>query len=158
MWQSAGQNASKRQGLPGGNIAGASRHPGNNCAATFGVKNKLLALLFLAGIAAFGQVAVGIRIGPPPPPRVIAVRPPAPGPDFAWVDGYWYPVGRRYEWHEGYWTRAPYPSAVWVGPHYEGGRFFAGYWNGDRGRFEHDHRWDHDRDRRDWDRRDHDRH
>lgn len=122
------------------------------------MKHKLLALLILAGAAVFGQVSLGIRIGPPPAPRVVAVRPPAPGPDFAWVDGYWYPVGGHYRWHDGYWTRAPYGGAVWVGPRYEGGQFYAGYWNGERGRFEHDHRWDNDRGRRDWDRRDHDRH
>ena len=24
----------------------------------------------------------------------------APGPDFVWIDGYWYPVNGRYVWHE----------------------------------------------------------
>jgi hypothetical protein len=39
---------------------------------------------------------------------VVAVHPAAPGPGFTWVDGYWYPVGGHYRWHEGYWTRPPY--------------------------------------------------
>jgi hypothetical protein len=118
----------------------------------------LLAGMLLGGAPAFSaQIAVGIRIGPPPHPRVVRVRPVAPGPDYYWVDGYWYPMGRHYRWHAGYWTRAPYAGAVWVGPRYEGGEYYAGYWNGDRGRFEHNHRWDRDRDR-DRDRwRDHDR-
>jgi hypothetical protein len=119
----------------------------------------LLAGMLLAGSPAFSapQVAVGIRIGPPPRPRYVRVRPVAPGPDYYWVDGYWYPVGSRYRWHGGYWTRPPYAGAAWVGPRYEGGQFYAGYWNGDRGRFEHDHRWDRDRRDRDRDRwRDHD--
>jgi len=111
----------------------------------------LLAGTLLAASPGFGaQVSIGIRIGPPPPPRVIRVAPLQPGPDFVWVDGYWYPVGNHYKWHEGYWTRAPYAGARWFAPRYEGGQFFGGYWQGDRGRFEHEHRWDkhHDRDYR----------
>jgi hypothetical protein len=108
----------------------------------------LLGAMLLAGaLVSHAQVSLGIRIGPPPPPRVLAVRPVAPGPDFVWVDGYWYPVGRHYRWHAGYWTRPPYEGAHWVGPHYDGAQFYAGYWDGPRGRFEHDHRWDHDHDR-----------
>lgn len=124
------------------------------------MKMKLLALILLAGGSLFGQVSIGIRIGPPPPPRVVRVLPARPGPDFVWVEGYWYPVGNRYRWHDGYWTRPIYPGGHWIAPRYEGDRYFNGYWDGDRGRREHDHRWDHDRDRdrdRD-DRREHDRH
>jgi len=117
------------------------------------IVKKLPILIFLAVASSFAQVSVGISIGAPPPPRVLRVRPVSPGPDFYWVDGYWYPVGNHYKWHEGYWTRVPYGGARWVVPHYEGGRYFSGYWDGDRGRVEHDHRWD-----RDHDRRDHDRH
>jgi hypothetical protein len=116
------------------------------------MKNRVLALTLLTvggffGQLAFGQISLGIRIGPPPAPRVVAVRPVAPGPDYAWVDGYWYPGGGRYRWHAGYWSRPPYAGAHWVGPHHDGERFYAGYWDGGRGRFEHDHHWDNDRDR-----------
>jgi len=111
-------------------------------------KIPILALLTLWG--AFGaDVSVGINIGPPPPPRVVRVQPRRPGPDFVWVGGYWYPERGRYAWHEGYWTRAPYANAEWIGPRYEGGRFFEGYWNTDHGRFAHDHHWDREHDR-DW--------
>jgi WXXGXW repeat (2 copies) len=117
----------------------------------------LAALLLAGGPVCGAQVSLGIRIGPPPPPPVIHVLPPRPGPEFVWVDGYWYPVGGRYRWHEGYWTRPPYPGARWVPPRHDGYRFFEGYWDGEHGRVEHDHHWDHDRDRRDFDRgRDHD--
>jgi len=123
-----------------------------------GMKKTLLAILLLAGGSSFAQLSVGVRIGPPPPPRVIHARPRAPGPEYFWVDGYWYPAGGRYRWHNGYWTRPPYGGARWIGPRYDGGQFFEGYWEGDRGRFDHDHRWDRDR-ARDFDRdRDHDRH
>ena len=107
----------------------------------------LLALLLTGASAAHSQVSVGIRIGPPPAPRAIRVHPPRPGPDYIWVDGYWYPADGRYRWHEGYWTRPPYDGARWIGPRYEGNQFYEGYWEGDRGRFEHHHDWDRDRDR-----------
>jgi len=109
--------------------------------------------------------SLDVSIGPPPPPRVVYVE-PAPGPEFIWVVGYWYPEGRHYEWHEGYWTRPPYEGARWVPPQHDGNRFFEGYWQGPRGIVQHDHHWDRGRDRdfreRDRDRehdrgRDHDR-
>jgi WXXGXW repeat (2 copies) len=108
----------------------------------------LLGMLVASGAPAFAaQVSFGIRIGAPPPPRVVRVRPVSPGPDYLWVDGYWYPAGGHYRWHTGYWTRPPYEGAHWVAPHHDGQQYFAGYWDGPRGRFEHDHRWDRDHDR-----------
>src|SRR5215472_14912615 len=81
------------------------------------MKAKLLiwAGLLLASTSAFAGVhwSVGIGVGgyyppppvavyaPPPPPPVYYV-PPAPGPGYAWVSGYYYPVGPRYVWHGGY--------------------------------------------------------
>ena len=114
------------------------------------MKTALLAVVLLVAGSAFGaQISLGIRIGPPPPPRVVRVLPPRPGAEFIWIDGYWFAEGRRYKWHDGYWTRPPYSGARWVGPHHDGQQFFAGYWEGERGRLEHDHRWDHDRKNRD---------
>lgn len=131
-------------------------------------KAVLVAAMLLGGVSALAaQVSVGIRIGPPPAPRVVRALPSSPGPGFLWIEGYWYPVGRHYKWHEGYWTRPPYEGARWVGPRHDGEQFHEGYWEGERGRVEHDHRWDHDRDRdrdrghdrddREHDRDDHDR-
>ncbi len=114
------------------------------------MKLKLIGatLLMATGTLFAADFSLGIQIGAPPPPRVLRVRPRAPGPDYAWVDGYWYPVNGRYTWHAGYWSRPPYPGAVWIAPHHDGHRYFEGYWQGDHGRFDHDHRWDrnHDRD------------
>lgn len=117
------------------------------------MKRAILGLaLLMGGSILSAQISVGVRIGPPPPPRVVHAVPRSPGPGYIWVDGYWYADGRRYKWHDGYWSRPPYGGARWVGPHYEGGMFFQGYWEGDRGRTEHDHRWDRDRSNRDYDR------
>jgi WXXGXW repeat (2 copies) len=112
--------------------------------------------ILLIGGSAFAQVSIGIQIGPPPPPRVVVYshRPPRPALDFVWVEGYWYPVGRKYVWHGGYWARPPYAGAHWVAPHHDGRMYFAGRWEGPRDRVEHHRELDRDRDR---DFRDHDR-
>ena len=113
------------------------------------LRTTLLTAILLTGLSLSGeQISVGVRIGPPPPPRVLSVRPPTPGPGFTWIDGYWYPDGHRYRWHDGYWTRPPYDGAAWVMPRHDGTQFFDGYWEGSRGRIAHDHKWDrhHERD------------
>ena len=99
------------------------------------------ALLLTPALPAHAQVSFGIRIGEPPAPRVYRV-PPRPGLDYTWVEGYYYPVGSRYVWHNGYWTRPPYEGAYWVAPYHVGGQYFAGRWEGSRGIVMHDHRWD----------------
>ncbi len=118
------------------------------------MKSKLGVLMLLAAGAVFGQISIGVRIGTPPPVRVLRVQPRSPGMGYAWVEGYWYPVGNRYKWHNGYWTRPPYAGARWVVPHHDGQRYFDGRWEGDRDQINHDHRWDRGRDKkRDYDRR-----
>jgi WXXGXW repeat (2 copies) len=112
------------------------------------ISTIVLAGVLFSGVPAFGaQISIGIQIGAPPRPRVVRVLPRRPGPEFIWIQGYWYPVGRSYRWHEGYWTLPPYVGARWVSPRYDGSFFYVGYWNGPRGRFEHDHHWDHEKDR-----------
>jgi WXXGXW repeat (2 copies) len=101
----------------------------------------VLALLLGPASAAQAQINVGIRIGPPPAPRDYRV-PPQPGPDYLWVEGYQYPQGSHYVWHNGYWTRPPYAGAYWVAPYHVNGQYFAGRWEGSRGNVAHDHRWD----------------
>ena len=111
---------------------------------------KLLVCMALAAGMSWAAIGLGITIGPPPPAPVYAV-PANPGPGYLWVQGYWYPVRGRYVWHRGYWTRPPYAGAYWVAPRYDGRVFYGGYWDGPRGRFEHNHRWDRERNR-DWNR------
>ena len=104
------------------------------------------AVLLLPASAAHAQISFGIRIGEPPAPRAYRV-PPRPGPEYVWVEGYNYPEGGRYKWHDGYWTRPPYEGAYWVEPYHQNGQYFQGHWEGSRGNMMHDHRWDRGRDR-----------
>ncbi|MEP7367552.1 MAG: hypothetical protein ABI972_30195 [Acidobacteriota bacterium] len=113
---------------------------------------KLLAMMLLVGGSVFGQISVGIRIGSPPAPRVVRVRPNSPGPGYLWVDGYWYPANNRYVWHPGYYSRPPYEGAMWVSPRYESQMFYGGYWSGNDRQFQHDHHWDKDKKNRDYNR------
>ena len=110
------------------------------------MKTKLLLLgLLLAGTATFAQARVffgfgfGYPVVAPPvvayaPPPVVAYAPPPyypayyPAASYAWVGGYYYPVGARWAWRAGYWARRPFAGAVWVAPRYSGGRWFAGRW------------------------------
>jgi hypothetical protein len=104
------------------------------------MKFKLFALLLLAGTSMFAgpRVFFGVGVGyapapvvtyaPPPPPPVYYAPPVAPGPGYAWVGGYYAPVGPRWAWHTGYWARRPFAGAAWVGPRYSRGRYWGGYW------------------------------
>ena len=111
------------------------------------MKTKLIGLMWLAAGAMFAQVSIGVRIGAPPPVRVLRVQPRSPGAGYSWIAGYWYPVGNHYKWHNGYWTRPAFSGARWVEPRHDGQQYYQGYWDGDRGRIDHDHRWDREGDR-----------
>ena len=99
------------------------------------------AVLLLPASAARAQVSFGIHIGEPPAPRAYVVA-PRPGPDYVWVEGYNYPEGGHYRWHDGYWTRPPYEGAYWVEPYHVGGQYYTGRWEGNGRVVVHDHRWD----------------
>jgi hypothetical protein len=103
------------------------------------------ALLLFLSTSAPAQVSIDVQIGQPPPPPQAYRVPAAPGPDYVWVEGYWYPQGKRYVWHNGYWTHPPYAGAYWVAPYYERGHYYAGRWEGERGNVYHNHKWDHDK-------------
>ena len=59
------------------------------------MKNFIRATLLVATLLAMAraseaQVAVGIVIGAPPPPRVAVIFPERPEPASVWIEGYWY--------------------------------------------------------------------
>jgi len=105
-------------------------------------------VLLVPAVAVQAQVSFGIHIGEPPAPLAYRV-PNRPGPDYVWVEGYQYPQGSRYQWHDGYWTRPPYEGAYWVAPYYSDGMYYSGQWEGSRGNFGHNHGWDRGKQRDD---------
>jgi hypothetical protein len=68
----------------------------------------------------------------PPPPVRVETRGFAPGPGYAWVDGYWGYNRGGYAWTPGYYARPPRAGAVWVAPRWQsrGGRYYMsrGHW------------------------------
>ena len=113
------------------------------------MKMKLFTLVLLAACSLFAEShwSIGIGIGtpysaPPPPPPVVTYTPPCPGPGYRWVPGYYYPVGGRFAWHAGFWSRPPYAGAYWIAPRYYEHRYYPGYWE------RRDRRWDRDDDGR----------
>jgi hypothetical protein len=101
-------------------------------------------------LATMAEAQVGIYIGRTPPPIRYEARPPLPGPDYAWIDGYWQPYGNSYRWVGGRYDRRPYEGAYWSHPHYDhyqqGWAVHEGHWDReDHGGHHDDH---HDGNRR----------
>ena len=101
------------------------------------MKTKLLGLFLLAGSSMFAgtRVFFGIGVGgpryyapPPPPPAVYYASPVAPGQNYAWVNGYYYPERPGWGWRSGYWAPRPFAGAYWAAPRYYGHRYYPGYW------------------------------
>ncbi len=101
------------------------------------MKSKFLALFLLTASSVFGaRLFVGVGFGGgyaypgyyPAPPPIPAYYAPVARPGFAWVGGYYAPVGPRYVWNTGYYARPPFVGARWYGPRYYGGRYYGGYW------------------------------
>lgn len=114
------------------------------------MKTKLMMTVLLAGGALFAQprVSIGIGIGGYGAGRYastapyVEARPPCPGPDYNWVDGYW-DQNRGHNWVAGYWTRPAFHSGYREQSRYNHDRFDRdrdrdrGYRQDDRGRNEY---------------------
>ena len=93
----------------------------------------LVALVFLVTPSfSPAQVAVVVRIGPPPLP--VYDQPICPGEGYLWTPGYWAwdPDGEDYYWVPGTWVMAPEPGLLWTPGYWtwdDGGyRWYPGYW------------------------------
>lgn len=87
------------------------------------------ALLIAPASVAQAQITFGIHIGEPPAPRAYRV-PRQTGPEYVWIEGYWYPQANHYKWRDGHWARPPYKGAYWVEPYHVRGDYYAGRWEG----------------------------
>jgi hypothetical protein len=125
------------------------------------VRWLLFAILLISfSAAAYAQVFVSVRIGPPALP--VYAQPICPGPGYIWTPGYWAwndddgyywvpgtwvvaPVGMLwtpgywgwndgfYIWHAGYWgPHIGFYGGINYGFGYTGVGFAGGYWRGDR--------------------------
>ncbi|MFT3830171.1 MAG: YXWGXW repeat-containing protein [Opitutaceae bacterium] len=69
----------------------------------------------------------------PPPIRIERHRPPRPGFEFVWIDGYWGWHGGRHVWIGGHWDRPPHGHHHWRQPRWEhrggGYVFIQGRWD-----------------------------
>lgn len=67
-----------------------------------------------------------------PPRSVKEQRPPSPGPEYLWIDGYQNWNGTAYSWQPGHWERPPHEHAIWMAPRWQrrgGGYVFTpGWW------------------------------
>jgi hypothetical protein len=111
--------------------------------------NWLLGAAFAVALVvpASAQISVYIRSGPPP--IRYEQRTESPGPGYTWVDGYWAPNGRHYQWVSGRWQQPPYEGAHWNHPHYDhykqGWQLHEGHWtheNNDNGHDQGDRQGD----------------
>src|SRR5260370_29772708 len=66
----------------------------------------------LAVTSVEARTRIYVQIGPPPivAERVVV----APGPGYAWQDGYYRWTGAQYVWARGLWARRPYGHARWI--------------------------------------------
>ncbi len=86
------------------------------------------ALLFAGSNHASAQVGVVIRVGTPPPPRVVEHPWARPYRDAVWIDGHHEWINGRWVWVGGYYAYPPRRGAVWVGGYWRHGYWHQGYW------------------------------
>jgi len=93
----------------------------------------LVALVFLVtSLFSSAQVAVVVRIGPPPLP--VYDQPICPDEGYLWTPGYWAwdPDEEEYYWVPGTWVMAPEPGLLWTPGYWawddSGYRWYPGYW------------------------------
>ena len=100
------------------------------------IRRLLLSALMLSAVMSTActssRAGVGVRFGPPPPPRYGVVG-YAPVRGMVWCDGFWDRGPGGWQWVAGSWQRPPRVGVRWVPGHWapvRGGsyRFRAGYW------------------------------
>lgn len=85
-----------------------------------------------------GSETFGARTDPTimeaPPPKLRAeTKPPAPGPLYFWVAGYYMPVKGQWTWVSGKWSMPPTVESVWIMGTYDAAtkHWSEGHWQPD---------------------------
>jgi hypothetical protein len=76
-------------------------------------RSLLLGTVLASGLAVSASAA-DVFVSIKPPRAVVEHRPPAPGREYVWVNGYHRWEGNAYVWTPGRWDRPPNPHAHWV--------------------------------------------
>jgi hypothetical protein len=99
------------------------------------MRRAWLFALMLGGISATGCAGgYGYTYYAPvaPPPVRVEAYSVAPGPGYAWINGYWGYRGSGYVWTPGRWARPPHHGSVWADGRWErhGNRwgYHEGHW------------------------------
>ena len=102
--------------LPDRYVTLATNHPFRRFPAAALAAAALVALLPHGTVRAASPGEVSVQTATPPPPQVEVV-PPAPGPAYFWIAGYWRWEGGAHVWVPGYWEAAQ-PGRRWVPAHW----------------------------------------
>lgn len=85
-----------------------------------------------ATLPAVAQVSGGFYVQAGPPTPIYEAVPPAPGPGYYWVAGYWRWNGYRYVWVRGHYAYPPYAGVIWHPGHWAhnayGWHWVPGHW------------------------------
>lgn len=71
--------------------------------------------------------AVEVTAPPPPPYAPVDVTVPMPGPGYVWINGEWV-WNNGWYWSAGYWAFPPVVGTIWIGGHWDHGRYYGGHW------------------------------
>jgi len=91
-----------------------------------------ITVIALLSISIFSNAQVIIKIKPLRP-KVVVVKPKAPGPNFVWINGHWKWSKRvvKYVWAKGHWSKRR-RGANWVSGHWAdvpgGHKWIPGHW------------------------------
>jgi hypothetical protein len=100
-------------------MAPAPRTPGSPTRIVGGL--ALLSIALISASTAMADLSINVQLdAPPPPPRQEVMVGVSPGPDYAWVGGYWDGSPGHYTWVAGRWDHPPHGQhGQWSAPHWD---------------------------------------
>lgn len=96
------------------------------------MKNYLTCLFAALTLTVMLSSCAGTVVVRERPVEPVYSRPPAPGPDYVWIDGEWNGSHGHYNYHQGYWAHNR-PGHTWNRGHWDnrsgGYVWIKGGWN-----------------------------